>query len=147
MVVSSTVWTACSRCCWPPSCTSGLRRARSDMTFSKASVASTSPRSASQPRRLSILGSTGSIGCSTLDLVERNRDAFEVEVLTANRSVARLAMQAKRFGARRAVVADETAYADLKEALAGTGLGVADRSEEHTAEPRTLLRIARPVFC
>src|SRR3546814_12185606 len=80
--------------------------------FSKASVASTSPRSASQPRRLSILGSTGSIGCSTLDLVERNRDAFEVEVLTANRSVARLAMQAKRFGARLAVVADATAYAD-----------------------------------
>src|SRR3546814_9758685 len=130
MVVSSTVWTACSRCCWPPSCTSGLRRARSDMTFSKASVASTSPRSASQPRRLSILGSTGSIGCSTLDLVERNRDAFEVEVLTANRSVARLAMQAKRFGARLAVVADETA-----------------RSEAHTSELQSLMRISYAGFC
>lgn len=89
------------------------------------SLASTSPTSASQPRRISILGSTGSIGCSTLDLVERNPQAFEVEVLTANRSVARLAMQAKRFGASLAVVADESAYADLKEALAGTGIEVA----------------------
>jgi 1-deoxy-D-xylulose-5-phosphate reductoisomerase len=89
------------------------------------SLASTSPRPASQPRRLSILGSTGSIGCSTLDLVERNPDAFEVEALTANRSVARLAIQAKRFRARLAVVADEDAYLDLKEALSGSGIEVA----------------------
>ncbi len=89
------------------------------------SLASTSPNSADQPRRLSILGSTGSIGCSTLDLVERNPDAFTVEALTANRSVARLAMQAKRFGARLAVVADDSAYADLKEALSGSGIEVA----------------------
>ena len=89
------------------------------------SLASTSPKPARQPRRLSILGSTGSIGCSTLDLVERNPAAFEVEVLTANRSVARLAMQAKRFGARLAVVADETVYGDLKDALSGSGIEVA----------------------
>jgi 1-deoxy-D-xylulose-5-phosphate reductoisomerase len=88
-------------------------------------LASTLPTSASRPRRISILGSTGSIGCSTLDLVERNPQAFEVEVLTANRSVARLAMQAKRFGASLAVVADDSAYADLKEALSGTGIEVA----------------------
>lgn len=89
------------------------------------SLASTSPKSASQPRRLTILGSTGSIGCSTLDLVERNPEAFEIEALTANRSVARLATQAKRFGARLAVVADEAAYGDLKEALSGSGIEVA----------------------
>jgi 1-deoxy-D-xylulose-5-phosphate reductoisomerase len=88
-------------------------------------LASTSPNTAAQPRRLTILGSTGSIGCSTLDLVERNPEAFVVEALTANRSVARLAMQAKRFGARLAVVADESAYGDLKEALAGTGIEAA----------------------
>ena len=93
------------------------------------SLASTSPKSADRPRRLSILGSTGSIGCSTLDLVERNPEAFEVEVLTANRSVARLAMQAKQFRARMAVVADESAYADLKEALAGTQIEVAAGAE------------------
>lgn len=89
------------------------------------SLASTSPKPVRQPRRLSILGSTGSIGCSTLDLVERNPEAFEVEVLTANRSVARLAMQAKRFRARLAVVADDAAYDDLKEALSGSGIEVA----------------------
>ena len=89
------------------------------------SLASPSIKTATQPRRLSILGSTGSIGCSTLDLVARNPEAFEIEALTANRSVSRLAVQAKRFGARQAVVADEACYADLKEALGGTGIEVA----------------------
>src|SRR3546814_1569233 len=54
-----------------------------------------------------------------------NPAAFEVEVLTANRSVARLAMQSKRFGARLAVVADDAVYGDLKEALSGSGIEVA----------------------
>ena len=89
------------------------------------SLASSLPKNERQPRRLTILGSTGSIGCSTLDLVERNPGAFEVEALTANRSVARLAMQAKKFGARLAVVADESAYGELKEALSGSGIEVA----------------------
>jgi 1-deoxy-D-xylulose-5-phosphate reductoisomerase len=89
------------------------------------SLASTSPKTERQPRRLTILGSTGSIGCSTLDLVERNPEAFQIEALTANRSVARLAMQAKRFGARLAVVADESAYGELKEALSGSGIEAA----------------------
>ncbi|WP_299619549.1 1-deoxy-D-xylulose-5-phosphate reductoisomerase [Pelagibius sp.] len=89
------------------------------------SLATPSIKTATQPRRLSILGSTGSIGCSTLDLVARNPEAFEIEALTANRSVSRLAVQAKRFGARQAVVADESCYADLKEALSGTGIEVA----------------------
>lgn len=89
------------------------------------SLATPSLKTASQPRRLSILGSTGSIGCSTLDLVERNREAFEIEVLTANSSVSRLAMQAKQFGARLAVVADESCYGDLKDALSGTGIEAA----------------------
>jgi len=109
------------------------------------SLASTSPKPASQPRRLSILGSTGSIGCSTLDLVERNPDAFSVEVLTANRSVARLAMQAKRFGARLAVVADDSAYGDLKEALSGTGIEAAAGAEavaEAAARPTDWLMAA-----
>src|SRR3546814_19792704 len=92
------------------------------MTFSRPSVAPPWPPSASQPRRLSLLGSTGAIGCSTLDLDERKRDAFEVEVLTANRSVARLAMQAKRFGPRLAVVAEETDYTSPQEGLQGSGL-------------------------
>ncbi|NIA67299.1 1-deoxy-D-xylulose-5-phosphate reductoisomerase [Pelagibius litoralis] len=89
------------------------------------SLATPALKTASQPRRLTVLGSTGSIGCSTLDLVERNREVFEIEALTANRSVSSLAAQAKQFGARLAVVADESCYQDLKEALSGTGIEAA----------------------
>ena len=77
------------------------------------------------PRRVTILGSTGSVGCNTLDLIERQPEAYEVEALTANGSVERLAGQARRLHAKVAVVADESRYHDLKEALAGSGVEVA----------------------
>ena len=70
------------------------------------------------PRSMTILGSTGSIGRNTLDLVARNPEAFRVEVLTANRSVETLAEQARQFRPRRAVIADEAGYGPLKDALA-----------------------------
>lgn len=89
------------------------------------SVATPSLETASEPRRVTVLGSTGSVGCSTLDLVGRNPDAFQIEALTANRSVSRLAEQARRFGARFAVVADENCYQDLKDALSGSGIEAA----------------------
>lgn len=76
-------------------------------------------------RRVTLLGATGSIGGSTLDLIARNPDAFAVEALTANRSVETLARQARAFGARLAVVADPDCYAALKEALAGSGVEAA----------------------
>ncbi|MCH8997332.1 MAG: hypothetical protein IID48_03575, partial [Proteobacteria bacterium] len=50
----------------------------------------------SLPRSVTILGSTGSVGCNTLDLIEREPEAFAVEALTANGSAQRLAAQAKR---------------------------------------------------
>ena len=75
-----------------------------------------------QPRRVSILGSTGSIGRSTVDLLARNRDEFTVEALTAYRNATLLAEQARQLGARFAAVVDETQYATLKDALAGTGI-------------------------
>ncbi|MBF0248693.1 MAG: hypothetical protein HQL36_11590, partial [Alphaproteobacteria bacterium] len=59
------------------------------------------------PRGVTVLGSTGSIGCSTVDLLERNRGAFRVEALTGNRNVELLAKQAIDLGAKLAVVADE----------------------------------------
>jgi len=71
-------------------------------------------------KSLTILGATGSVGSSTLDLVEREPDRFRVEVLTANGDVAKLADAARRTGARLAVVADETCLPALREALAGT---------------------------
>jgi 1-deoxy-D-xylulose-5-phosphate reductoisomerase len=77
------------------------------------------------PRRIAILGSTGSVGTQTIDLIERNRDAYAVEALTANGNVALLAKQARALDARFAAVADSRKYAALKAALAGTKTEVA----------------------
>jgi 1-deoxy-D-xylulose-5-phosphate reductoisomerase len=77
------------------------------------------------PRSVTILGSTGSVGCNTLDLIARQPEAFVVEALTANTSVGRLAEQARRVGAKLAVVADESCYQDLKQALTGSGIQAA----------------------
>jgi 1-deoxy-D-xylulose-5-phosphate reductoisomerase len=77
-------------------------------------------------RSLSILGSTGSVGRSTIALVEAAAPgAFRVEALVANRDVATLAGQVRRLGARFAAVADPAAYPALKEALGGTGTALA----------------------
>jgi 1-deoxy-D-xylulose-5-phosphate reductoisomerase len=74
---------------------------------------------------ISIFGATGSVGLSTIDLVMRATDHWSVEALTANRDAEGLARQARALGARLAVVADESAYAALKAALAGTGIEAA----------------------
>ena len=71
-------------------------------------------------RKLSILGATGSIGKSTLDLVERNPGRFEVSAVTAATSVETLAQIARRTGAGLAVIADEARLTDLQDLLAGT---------------------------
>lgn len=76
-------------------------------------------------RTVSILGATGSVGTSTLDIIERSPEAFEVVALTAHRDVDKLAAAALRTGARLAVIGDETCYAALAEALADTGIEVA----------------------
>lgn len=76
-------------------------------------------------KRVTILGATGSVGTSTLDLIERDPAAFEVVALTANCDVAKLAAAAKRVSAKLAVVADPTCHQALAEALAGTGIAVA----------------------
>jgi len=71
-------------------------------------------------RKIAILGATGSIGKSTLDLVERNRDRFAVTSVTAATNVEALADIVRRTGASLAVVADESRYTDLAELLVGT---------------------------
>lgn len=78
-------------------------------------------------RRLTILGSTGSIGTNTLDVVERlgGRDRFQIAALTGNGNIALLAEQARRMGAELAVTADEHRYGELKDVLAGSGIEVA----------------------
>jgi 1-deoxy-D-xylulose-5-phosphate reductoisomerase len=82
-------------------------------------------RPAAEPRRVTILGATGSIGSSTIDLLRRNRVSFDVEALTANSNVLALAGLAREFGARMAVVADEGRYGELKDALSGTRIEAA----------------------
>jgi len=76
-------------------------------------------------RTVSIFGATGSVGCSTLDLIGRDPDAFEVLALTANAEVEKLAQAAIRHRARLAVIADETRYHELKAALAGSDVEAA----------------------
>jgi 1-deoxy-D-xylulose-5-phosphate reductoisomerase len=82
-------------------------------------------RVAEAPRRVTILGSTGSIGRNTVDLLLRNREAFTVEALTANHNTELLAEQARALDARFAAVADPADYPALKQALAGTGIETA----------------------
>lgn len=73
------------------------------------------------PRRVTVLGSTGSVGKSTVSLLEAAaEDTFDVVALVAGRDWQGLAAQARRLKARHAVLADATRYQDLKEALAGT---------------------------
>lgn len=72
-------------------------------------------------RRISILGATGSVGTSTLDLVERHPDRFEVVALTAATNAIALADAARRTGAKLAVIVDEAKLPELRKALAGTG--------------------------
>ncbi|WP_421998493.1 1-deoxy-D-xylulose-5-phosphate reductoisomerase [Reyranella sp.] len=84
------------------------------------------PPSAERPRGVTILGSTGSVGQSTVDLIERNPESYRVEALVAGgRSVDALADQARRLKARLAVVADPGRYRALQEALAGTDIEAA----------------------
>ena len=76
-------------------------------------------------RSLTILGATGSVGASTLDLVRRNPNDWRIEALTAHSNVADLAALAKEFGAKQAVIADEARFGDLKDALAGSDVEAA----------------------
>ncbi len=76
-------------------------------------------------RSVTILGATGSVGTSTLDLIERAPDRFRVEALTAQANVAGLADAARRTHAALAVIGDPALHGALREALAGTGIATA----------------------
>ena len=83
------------------------------------------PVAAPALRRITILGATGSIGGSTLEVIAARPDAYAVEAVTAEANAAKLADIARKVGARFAAVADPSRYDDLKEALAGTGIEAA----------------------
>ncbi len=77
------------------------------------------------PRSVSILGATGSIGSSTVDLLKRGNGRFRVEALTAHKNGAALAKLARELGAKFAAVSDHGAYEELKSELSGTGIEAA----------------------
>lgn len=79
--------------------------------------------------RVSILGATGSIGASTLELLRAGDGRFQVAALAARRDVHKLAVLAREFRAELVVVADPECYGALKEALAGTGIEAAAGQE------------------
>ena len=81
-------------------------------------------RAVRPPRRISVLGATGSIGESTLDLIGRNPSAYRVVALTGGHNTDRLAELAILHRAELAVIANPEGYAALRAALAGTGIEV-----------------------
>src|ERR1700721_550573 len=95
---------------------------------------------ASAVRTVSVLGATGSIGDSTMDLLRAARDRYQVEALTAHTNVQGLAKLAREFGARFAAIADPARLAELKDALAGT------RIECGAGESAVIEAAARPAL-
>jgi len=89
-------------------------------------------------RSVTVLGATGSIGDSTMDLLRGARDRYRVEALTGNSNVQGLARLAREFDARFVAVADTTKLSELKEALAGT------RTECGAGESAIIEAAARP---
>jgi len=75
-------------------------------------------------KRVAILGSTGSIGKQTLDVIREFSDKFEVEVLTANNNIGLLIEQAKEFVPNTVVIANESKYSELSEALSSLPIKV-----------------------
>src|ERR1051326_6542001 len=94
------------------------------------------PIATAAPRSVTILGATGSIGASTIDLLKRNPKGYRVEAVGANRNGRALARIARELGARFAAVADATAYGELREELAGSGI-------EAAAGPGAMIEAAR----
>ena len=92
-----------------------------------------------EPKSITILGSTGSIGCSTIDLVERNPQDFRVEALTAFRNVKELVAQARKLNPAVVVIGDAEKYSELKAELGGTGIEIA------AGESAIVEAAARPV--
>ncbi len=77
-----------------------------------------------QQQTVTILGATGSIGTSTLDVIRRHPDRFRVHALTAHRQVEALAQLCRQFSPVYAVIADERSASELEQLLRGTGTKV-----------------------
>jgi 1-deoxy-D-xylulose-5-phosphate reductoisomerase len=107
-------------------------------TMSAVPLRSNKAAAASAIRSVTVLGATGSIGDSTMDLIRSARDRYSVEALTGNSNVQGLAKLAREFDARFVAVADASKLGELKEALAGT------RTECGAGESAIIEAAARP---
>jgi 1-deoxy-D-xylulose-5-phosphate reductoisomerase len=87
------------------------------------------PEPGVEPKRITLLGATGSIGRSTVDVVTASGGRFAIETVTANNNGEKLAAIAREVGARTAVVADPSSYRELKAALSGTAIAAAAGSD------------------
>ncbi len=85
----------------------------------------TAPVADRPPRRITILGATGSIGQSTLAVIAERPQDYVIEAVTAGTNAAKLAASARAAGAGLAVIAEPSQYGELKAALAGTGIEAA----------------------
>ncbi|MDC7786407.1 1-deoxy-D-xylulose-5-phosphate reductoisomerase [Rhodoplanes sp. TEM] len=94
------------------------------------------PAVAPVERSVTLLGATGSIGSSTVDLIRRAPDRYRVEAVTAAKNAVALAALARALGARFAAVADPALYDELKRELSGSGI-------EAGAGPESLVEAAR----
>jgi len=101
-----------------------------------APLSRTTRKAAVAPRRVTILGATGSIGASTIDVVKHEPERYCVEAVASGGRAAALAQLARDIGARFAAVADPNAYRDLKDALSGTAI-------EPAAGPDAVIEAAR----
>jgi len=98
-----------------------------DMSVPGVAISNAEP--AIDIRTITILGATGSIGASTIDLIKREPERYRVESISARRNAAALGKIAREVGARHAVVADPAAYGELKSALSGSRIEVAAGEE------------------
>lgn len=80
-------------------------------------------------KSVSIFGATGSVGQSTLDLIRQHPGQYDIVALTANGNASQLAALAKEFSAQVAVVAEDSAYSELKQLLSGTSIEAASGPE------------------
>jgi 1-deoxy-D-xylulose-5-phosphate reductoisomerase len=87
------------------------------------------------PKRVTVLGSTGSVGVNTLDLIRQNPDRFKIVGLTAGKNVDALIAQAREFKPNVAVIADPDCYDQLLDGLSGSGVTAA-------AGPQALIEAA-----
>jgi len=101
-----------------------------------AAIARSQPRAAAAERRVTILGATGSIGASTIDVVAHEPARYRVEAVASGGNAAALARLAREHGARFAAIADPQAYRELKSLLSGTGI-------EPAAGPAGVVEAAR----